>query len=195
MPLVDLKCTNDDCQHQWEFYRALAHWDDPLPPCEKCQSPSFQSLDQSYRTHHQPPDAVVVYQAPDGTFRFPGDTQSSTTAKYDRQGFTRIELRSAVDVRRFESVMNKHEYARAERRIERAQAMRAQREHANRADLRMKMQSMSRFGRDVARTAMFRNDAKPGLRAQDAGFHVDAYSNDRSNRDESRDAQGRRRRD
>ena len=102
MPNVDLRCTNDDCpQERWEFYRSLATWADSLPPCPTCAGPSYQSLDQSYRTHHAPPDAVVVFQAPDGSFRFPGDGHGLSAAQYARQGFTRIELRSATDVRRF----------------------------------------------------------------------------------------------
>jgi len=42
---------------------------------------------------------------------------------------------------------------------------------------------------------MRQNDHKPRERVQDANFHVEVYSQDRSNRDESRDERGRRRRD
>jgi hypothetical protein len=45
------------------------------------------------------------------------------------------------------------------------------------------------------RAAMARNDHKPGPRAFDAGFHVDVFSNNRSNRDDSRGPDGRRYRD
>ena len=91
--------------------------------------------------------------------------------------------------------MNKADYQRSSHRVDRMQALRLAREHDMRGDLRMRMQSMSRFGRDVARTAMSRNDEKERPRARESGFHVDAYSNDRSNRETSRDERGRRRRD
>ena len=195
MPLVDLRCSDDACRHRFEYYRPLAHWDDPLPPCEICNQSTYQSLDTSYRRNHQSPDAVVVFKAPDGSFRFPGDPNGLSAANYARSGFTRLELRSAADVRRFESTMNKQEYARAERRIAQMQQMRSRRESINRGNLRAEMQHFSRFGRDVARTAMDRNDAKPGLKARESGFFVDVYSNNRTNRDESRDDRGRRRRD
>jgi len=57
------------------------------------------------------------------------------------------------------------------------------------------MQSMTSMGRDVARAAMRHNDNKPRERTGDPGFHSEVYSNDRSNRESSRDAQGRRHRD
>lgn len=196
MPEVNLRCHNDDCtQPRWEYYRKLANWDDPLPSCPTCGGPSYQSLDQSYKRPHLAPDAVVVYQTPDGDFRFPGDPNSLSTARYDRLGYRRIELRSATEVRRFEQHMSKHDRAVAERRLEHREAARAARTAATRSDLRMAMQSMSRFGRDLARAAQSRTDAQPRERPRDTGFHVDAYSNDRGSRMESRDSQGRRRRD
>lgn len=195
MPLVDLACTDDTCDERTEFYRALASWSDPLPPCARCGAPTYQSLDQSQRRHHQSPDPVVVYQAPDGSFRFPGDTSSLSTARYDRLGYKRIELHNATEVRRFEAHMSKHDLSQAERRLEQREAARSARTSATRGDLRMAMQSMSRFGRDLARAAQSRNDNAPRERARDSGFYVDAYSNDRGSRMESRDSQGRRRRD
>lgn len=140
-------------------------------------------------------DPVIVYKAHDGSFRFPGDPNSLATKQYDAHGYERIELRSAADVRRFESQMNARELSRAQRRVERLQEGRERREHELRGNLRQAMQSMSPFGRAVARAAMAKNDAKPREYAREIGFHVDVFSNSRSNREESRDAQGRRRRD
>ena len=91
--------------------------------------------------------------------------------------------------------MNKHEYSRACRRAEMSQRAREARETALRGELRMRMQSMSRRGRDLARAAVDYNDAKPRERGKDPGFFKELYSTARSNRDASRDAQGRRRRD
>lgn len=189
MPLIDVECTNG---HVKEVMRPLAMYP-ATPPCPECQASTMQI--------HLPPstrwsvDPVIVYRAPDGSFRFPGDTSALSTAKYDRAGYTRVELRSAADVRRFEHVMSQREYARAARRVERKQMMREQRESMTRSDLRSLMSSMTPFGRALARAAMARNDAKPRERARDAGFHLEAYSYDHSNRPESRDSQGRRRRD
>lgn len=106
-----------------------------------------------------------------------------------------IELRGAADVRRFEKAMNAHEYSRAMQRVERQQQFREEREKHLRSELRQRMQSFSECGRAIARAAMRRNDEKPREYAKDPGFISEVYSYDRSNRDESRDAQGRRRRD
>lgn len=140
-------------------------------------------------------DPIVVFRAPDGSFRYPGDANGAGAARYAREGYTRIELRGAAEVRRFERAVNRHEFSRAMRVAENRQKLRESRERDNRSELRQRMQSMSRFGRDVARTAMQRNDQRPRESAKDPGFHSDVYSNDRSSREPSRDAQGRRRRD
>lgn len=189
MSLIDVRCEHD---HISEVYRAIADYP-ATPACPTCAAATVQiHLPQAARA---PIDPVVVYRAPDGSFRFPGDANGRSAQQYSKQGFERVELRSAAEVRRFEGAMNKHEYARASRRVERMQQLSEAREHHTRRELRHVMQSMTRFGRDVARAAMARNDNKPKLRAKDAGFHVDAFSNDRSNRDESRSPDGRRRRD
>lgn len=189
MALIDVKCAND---HIHEVVRLVRDWP-ATPPCPTCNAPTVQI--------HLPPrvqwsiDPVIVYRGHDGQFRFPGAPDSPTTRRYDREGFQRIELRSAADVRRFESVMNKHEYSRASRRVERAQQQRELRETHTRSTLRNLMQSMTPFGRALARAAMSRNDDKPRERTKDANFVVEAFSYDRSNREDSRDAAGRRRRD
>ena len=101
MPLIDLRCADETCDTlRLDYPRPLADWPD-TPPCETCGGPTEQA--------HLPPrtrwtvDPVVVYKAPDGTFRFPGDTDGSGSAKYHQMGYERVELRSAADVRRFEA--------------------------------------------------------------------------------------------
>ena len=69
------------------------------------------------------------------------------------------------------------------------------REKASRSALYESMKHMSAKGRDVARAMVDRNNNKPQPRAHDAGFHSEIYSMDRSNREDSRDGHGRRRRD
>lgn len=188
MARIDVRCESG---HVSEVVRPLAQWP-ATPPCPECGAATEQI--HLPRQSTWTCDPVIVYKAPDG-FRFPGDPNSKTTAQYDKAGYERIELRSAADVRRFETVMNKREYSRAARRVEAMQAHREMRESASRSELRNAMASMSERGRAVARAAMRMNDNKPRERAKEVGFHVDVYSNSRSNREESRDAQGRRRRD
>lgn len=189
MPLIDLECTNG---HVSEVMRALAEWP-ATPPCPACGASTAQI--------HLPPrtrwtiDPIVVFRAPDGSFRFPGDAGGTSATRYQRQGFERIELRSATDVRRFESAMNARERSRMARKVERRQELREEREAVTRSELRRLMATMSPRGRAVARAAMTRNDDKPRERTQDPNFHSEVLSFDRSNRVASRDEQGRRRRD
>lgn len=189
MALIYIACPND---HLEEVNRPIADWPS-TPPCPVCNEPTVQ--------RHLPPrvaasiDPVVIFQAADGSFRFPGDPNGKSAHDYARQGFNRIELRSAADVRRFESHMNKQELSISHRRVEQKQRMREHREREMRAQLRQSMSSMTEYGRDLARAAMRKADREPSERARDGGFHLQAFEYDRSNREESRGPDGRRRRD
>lgn len=190
MALIDVECTNG---HITENYPRLAKDWQTLPACPECGA-------ETIRIHLPPRTAwnvapVTVFKGPDGTFRFPGDANGLSAKNYEKQGFERIEIRGAAEMRRFEKAMNQHEYSRASRRVEGMQRMREARERELRGHLRGRMTSMSRFGRDLARAAMRMNDNKPRERTKDPGAFSEVYSNDRSSREESRDAQGRRRRD
>lgn len=189
MPLIDVKCPAD---HVSEVHRPLAMWP-ATPPCVTCGQPTEQI--HLPKAVQWTPDPVVVFRGPDGVYRFPGDPNGRAAAKYARDGFERVELRGAADVRRFERHMNKHEFSRACNRAEFMQRAREAREKDLRGQLRMKGQSMSRRGRDLMRAAFEYNDGKPREKGKDPGFYSEVYSMDRSNRDESRDPQGRRRRD
>jgi rRNA maturation endonuclease Nob1 len=190
MPLIDATCAT--CDKIFELYRPLAMYP-ATPPCPTCGGATEQvHLPKAVQWNAAP---VVVFQAPDGSMRFPGDANGLSAKNYEKQGFSRVEIRGAAEMRRFESHMNKREYSRAQRKIESNQQQRETREARNRSELRGRMQSMSPFGRAVARTAMERNDAKPKKSGFDAGFFSDVYSFDRSNREESRGEDGRRRRD
>lgn len=189
MALIDVRCANG---HVHEVYRAVADWP-ATPVCPNCGASTEQiHLPKAVTWRAEP---IIVFKGPDGQYRFPGDPNGLQASTYRKNGFEQIELRGAADVRRFEAHMNKHEFRRAARKAELQQRMREERERHSRSDLRALMQSMSERGRAVARAAMRRNDNKPREHAKDAGFHSEVYSFDRSNRDESRDAQGRRRRD
>ena len=190
MPIIDVRCLT--CGHIAEQYRAVALFP-ATHPCEQCGEATEQI--------HQPkatrwtPDPVIVFKAPDGSFRFPGDNDGLSVKHYEQQGFQRVEIRGAVEMRTFERTMNRIEYAKMQRQVERKQQARERREADTRGQLRQQMQSMSAMGRDLALAAMRRNDAKATARAGDANFHNQAYSFDRSNREESRGSDGRRRRD
>lgn len=190
MPLIDTRCKT--CGHVHEQMRPLA-MHPATPPCLDCGAETEQiHLPKSVRWT---PEPVVVYQATDGSMRFPGNKEGLSAANYEKQGFTRIEIRGAAEMRRLEQHMNKHEYSRAQRAVEHRQMQREMRETHSRAELRRLMSGMSERGRDLARAVMRRNDDKPRMRAADPGFYSEVFSMDRSNRDESRDNQGRRRRD
>lgn len=138
---------------------------------------------------------MVVFKAADGSFRFPGDPNGLSAKSYERQGLQRVEIRGAAEMRSFEKQMNQREYSRAARAVERKQEMRERRESETRSQLRDAMRTMSPLGQAVARATMARNDAKPRERVGEINFGSEVYSYDRSNREASLDAQGRRRRD
>lgn len=191
MPLIDLQCTGDSA-HTYEYMRPLAEWP-ATPPCEICGAATVQL--HVPRATRFAIDPIVVYRAPDGTHRFPGDSDGAGARKYDRLGYQRIECRSATEMHRLEGRMNAHERAEGQRRIEAHARAREFRESQSRSQLRDSMRSMSEFGKDVARAAMAIGDCKPREYTRDPGIHSEALAYDRGNRAESRDAQGRRRRD
>lgn len=190
MPLIDIRCLT--CGTISEVQRPLAMWPE-VPPCPSCASPTEQVHLPSSTRSSTPP--VVVYRMPDGSFRFPGHPDSPSTRKYAAEGGTRLELRGWQEVRPFERHMNEIERAKIVRRFERQSRARDEGERLRRADLRHRMQSMTAGGQAFARTLLHSLDRKPKPQPYEPGFHVEAYSFDRSNREESRDERGRRRND
>lgn len=206
MALIDVKCEDG---HVVEVYRHNSDWP-KTPPCPLCEKSTEQIHLPAHMKGHSV-DPVVVYQAPDGSFRFPPATESLSTKMYDDKGFKRIELRGWADVRRFESHMNAHELSQVRRRVERQQEAFERSESERRSEVRrgleqgfqvpemddkgrptgrMRTVRLSERGRDIMRAAMARNDAKGGPRVKDPGFYSEVYSVDRSNRD--RDPRRRR---
>ena len=188
MPIISFIC--ETCG-PFEQYRSIHSTD--CPPCPTCGSGSQRHWITAAPSHAPAP--VIVYRAPDGSYRYPGDGSGLYAQKCERDGFTRVELRGWADVRRFEKDANRQERSKIEAKIEREQAVTEHAERQRRSDLFQKMSGMSTFGRDLARAAVEMNNRKPGPRTYDSGLHVSAYSDDRSNRDDSRDDRGRRRRD
>lgn len=151
------------------------------PLCPTCAAPTERIFLPPRVTWRA--DAVVVYRAPDGSFRFPGDTHGPGAAKYDHLGYTRLEARSALEVRALERQLNQTEQSHMARQTEVRAARREHGEGIRRSELRRQMQGMTRMGRDIARAAMAKGDRRPLMRTGESGIRVEAYSNDRSNRE------------
>jgi hypothetical protein len=170
MPIYPRKCLDESCDHWFELVLTMSAYDpEGSHPCPKCEGPSVKTYIPTGASTTA--DPIIVFRAPDGTPRFPGDAKGLSAATYERMGYTRVDLRGWADVRRFE----------AQDRGQRTG--------------RMKTVRMSAAGADIMRAVMARNDAKERPRARDAGFHSDVYANNRSNRDESRRSDGTRNRD
>ena len=188
MALLDVQCDNEACGAITEIVRTVAEYGTPYPPCAACGG-TQQKIGLPPRTTWTV-DAVVVYRAPDGSYRFPGDSDGDGSAKYHGMGYERVELRCAADVRRFEREVGRQMQSEESRRVESRHQQRDRRESENRSHLFQRMKTMSNFGRDLAHAAMARGNARPQERSHGAPIHVEVYSNDRSNREPDR--RGRR---
>jgi hypothetical protein len=184
-----------------------------LPPCPKCGSETEREY--SPITSFSTAPAVVVFKAPDGSYRYPGQTEGKTIDHYSRLGYERVELRGFADVRRFEREVNTKESREIAQRAERSMVAHLEGVRRRRSEvyngmangfvipvrdkqgrqIGTKVVRLSPAGMDTLRNAMHAMDQRERPRAREAGFFVDAYSNDRGSRDESRDARGKRFRD
>ncbi|MGH9420937.1 MAG: hypothetical protein ACRD3J_13255, partial [Thermoanaerobaculia bacterium] len=153
MPQIDFTCPDHGPFVQ---YRSVHSQDLPLCPVEGCTQPT----ERHWITKAPPslPDAVVVYQAPDGSYRFPGDPNGLSAAQYSRQGFTRIEARGWAAVRQLERDVEQHENRHRAQHFEHQQHRREQGQHARRSELFYRMKSMSRLGREVGRLSIERSN-------------------------------------
>ena len=207
-------CTQASCGLVFEDIRSIQQYD-VNPPCLACGASTERTL--AARTSPTLADPIVVYRAPDGTFRFPGQSISAMGQRYAAAGYERIDIRGAADMRRFESHMNARERSVMARKLERKLEAREARESQSRSELRRGLAQgftlpevdpstgrrtgrvvnvkLGERGRDLVRHTLQRSNDKPRERTADANFHNQAYSFDRSNREESRDSRGRRQRD
>lgn len=180
MALRHFTCEDETCATVFEHAHRAADYQ-LRPPCPTCGGPTEWTP--------QPPrtvwtvDPVVVYKAPDGTFRYPPSADGQSAANYARQGYERVELRCAADVRRFEREAGRQLTAEESRRVEARHQQRDRRESENRSELFRRMKSMSNIGRDLAHAAMARGNARPQERSHGAPVTVEVYSYDRSNRE------------
>lgn len=212
MPNYGQKCLKEDCRFIFNDLRPMAQ-SHVLPPCPKCGSETEREY--SPITSFSSAPAVVVFKAPDGSYRYPGQTEGHSVEQYARLGYERVELRGFADVRRFEKEVNTEQSREIAQRVERQMVAHLEGERRRRSDIYngmangfvipvhdkhgrqigTKVVRMSPAGIDTMRNAMKEMDARERPRAREAGFFVDAYSNDRGSRDESRRADGKRFRD
>ena len=215
MPIYVQEC--DNCAATHEDIRTLSMIEQN-PNCPICNGSTHRTLRPHTNTSYV--DPVIVYQAPDGSMRFPGMGAGRSVAAYTQLGYTRHEIRGAADMRRFEGQMNKREASIMARKVERRHMMREARESMSRSEIRhgldqgfmmpelrsigdgrvertgrMVRVHLSARGRDMMQAAMRHTDGKPRERTGDPGFHSEVYSNNRSNREVSRGNDGRRHRD
>lgn len=192
MTLIDVRCLAPDCGHVYPTMRPISDWP-TVPPCEKCDSADTEQAHLPKRTQWSV-KPVIVFRAPDGTCRFPGEADGMSARQYAAMGYTEVSIRNATEMRSFEGRMNVEEQSRANQAFERKEQQRERSESARRSDLRDEMRKMTPYGRDLARAAMAQTNGVQRT-AHQVGFHSEVYNVDRSNRDDSRDEKGRRRRD
>ena len=172
MPLYDFTCEKG---HLFEHFLPLDRYRE-CPPCpiEGCGAPTERAYLPQGHDAHAFANPVVVYQAPDGSYRFPGATQGRMARQYDQQGYRRVECHNAAEVRQLERSVNARERTRFHEATERQQRRVEDTEHERRQQFHHEMSRMSNLGRDVARAAIDRTNAKRKARSDDAGFRVDA---------------------
>jgi hypothetical protein len=154
--------------------------------------------------------APVVYEAKDGTFRYPGADHSSETKRLERMGMKRIELNTTHAIRKFEKRVNDLENSKHRQFIAGQNAVFAARQKAGRDELRqaistgrMRMRDsdpksptygqmytgeIGEMQKDMIRASLENVErSRPTGRGFDAGFNIQAFSYDSSNREEHRD--------
>jgi len=164
--LINTRCLS--CDAIDEVVRPASEWPN-TPPCASCGEPTEQiHLPKGYSFTADP---VVVFKAPDGSYRVPGDTHGAGAAKYEKMGYTRIEARSFAEVRRLEQAMNRHDASHAAPLLDKLQARREGQERERRSELFHKMASFSPQMRDLARHVIEKNNRKP-KRGSGSGSNV-----------------------
>ena len=170
MSLIDIRCLT--CTAAVEVYRPASDWP-ATPACSSCGGRTEQI--HLPTGHSFAADPVVVYQAPDGSFRYPGDTHGASAAKYDTMGYTRLEARTFAEVRALERRINEHDRVASAPLVERSQARREGQEHGRRSELFHHMASFSPQMRDLARHVIEKNNRKP-KRSGSGSVVVEVYS-------------------
>jgi hypothetical protein len=181
MPIADFICEKCELRFEHFYHREVPE----SLPCEDdgCDgtAPRIFSMPGEWQPRAaQSVDPTVIARGPNGEIRFLGRADAPIP-----EGFMRVELRNMAEKDAFEREVNRTEYARHQRMTEGRQMAFGEIQRRNRAELRTRMESMSTFGRDLARLAMDRTNNKPVGRF-DAGFHIDSSHNNASNREGER---------
>lgn len=156
-------------------------------------------------SHAQAFSPPVIYMNAKGEMRFPGHSESKETKRLEKLGFERKELKTIHEIRKFEASMNQKERVKYDRFITAKNARFAAQQRPNRDELRQALATGRMVMRDaetgekyvgeinekqkgVIRAAMeYTDNRRTSDPNFDAGFHLDAFSNDFSNREEHRD--------
>jgi hypothetical protein len=129
-------------------------------------------------------EPVVIHRDAQGNIRTPGSIHAPVPA-----GFERVELRTAAEIRHFEREMNRRERSRGEDVRSREEQHWGAQKAASRSELFQAMRGMSNEGRDYARYAIEQgNQRRHRLASYDPGFHIEAFSQDASNREAHSDS-------
>lgn len=159
------------------------HRDHPECPYSHCRETTVQTYHAS-RPKDWAIQPVVLHVDKKGNVRFPGHANGKIP-----RGFERVELKTLAEIQAFEHKMNHNLSCEAQQHQENEEKFFAPLRAKLRGELRQKMQSMSRTGRDFARYAMAVNDARERKKT-DVGFHIQVLHFDASNREPFREGRG-----
>lgn len=178
MPTYSYECP---AHGYFEISCRLADWNDRQPcPKKSCKEIGEQVVLPSDASRHFC-EPVVVHFAADGTYRFPGAANARVP-----KGFQKRELRTIREIESFERDVNCKLHAEARQHQENEERYYSDVRSQLRSELRMRMQSMSRQGRDFARVVMALNDQRRS-KPTDPGFHTQILHFDQTNREHHRD--------
>lgn len=181
MPNYDFICEDG---HQFEKYIPLTEWKDKLRiDCEhikhtasgtpfKCGKAAQQDfLPRGVGCTIEP---FVYYLNAAGQVRIPGSSNLPTPP-----GHTRCEVTTLHELRKLEGRCSREEQSKLSNRKEYQEAMEQAETSENRRELRAAMEHMSPAGKEFARLAMERGNARrpPGY-SHDLGFHLGILHND-----------------
>lgn len=171
------------CEKHGEFTLTVPvsrHQDHPPCPQNKCARETVQTYTPD-RPKNWSIRAIVVHVGADGQYRLPGHANAKVP-----KGFNKIELTTLSEITKFERKMNQQLSGEAERHLDNQERHFSAMQSKQRGELRMKMQSMSQFGKDFAQLCMDQNN-KRQRKPADVGFQVDILNNNNSSRDIFRD--------
>lgn len=199
----DYVCTG--CHFEFEKFQDTF---EESPECPACSGPS-EWVPSFYYSRPRAASGftpVVVHRAADGSLRYPGSADAPVPS-----GFTRVELTTLPEVRKFEQEVNHRENAILEKDAYNRRVTMDQEIISNREALRdgvrvrdrenpdrikvMRLDEFTAKGREfhdhMAREADARRARNHSKARKEAGFRVEAFSDNSSNREAYRDAANR----